>query len=113
MYFKVNIYVCVAVIAFFGIAILWILPCFFKSWSIHMTDGVLTVTFGILIITTHIFPYARMIYTKSCVSPLARAFGLSGVIIKAVSGKLYIPELENKQFDELTNAFSGRNFGEK
>lgn len=71
----------------------WYLPRFVKSCTINFTDGVVIIRRGVFFEKIHIFPSAKLIYTQTLTSPLANAFNLSALSLKAARSRLIIPEM--------------------
>ena len=74
--------------------IAWILPKFFQSYKISFDNSSITVSYGIIIKTTHIMPCRKLVYVKTFSTPLSRSFGLSGVILKAARVAVIVPEMK-------------------
>ncbi len=81
------------VICFYEALFLWYLPSLFKGYRIKYINGAVVIESGVIIKMTHIMPYSKMIYAESITSPLAKAMGLSAVILKAARSRILIPEL--------------------
>lgn len=71
----------------------WYLPRFVKSCTINFTDGVVIVKRGVFIESIHIFPSTKLIYTQTITSPIANAFSLSALSLKAARSTVIIPEM--------------------
>ena len=83
--------------------IAWILPRFFQSYKISFDNSSITVSYGIMIKTTHIMPYRKLVYVKTFSTPLSRSFGLSGVILKAARVAVIVPEMEITDAQKLAS----------
>ena len=81
------------VICLYEALFLWYLPNLFKGYRIKYVNGAVVIESGVIIKMTHIMPYSKMIYAESITSPLAKAMGLSAVILKAARSRILIPEL--------------------
>ncbi len=81
------------VICLYEALFLWYLPSLFKGYRIKYINGAVVIESGVIIKMTHIMPYSKMIYAESITSPLAKAMGLSAVILKAARSRTLIPEL--------------------
>lgn len=81
------------VICLYEALFLWYLPNLFKGYRIKYINGAVVIESGVIIKMTHIMPYSKMIYAESITSPLAKAMGLSAVILKAARSRILIPEL--------------------
>jgi len=71
---------------------LWYIPTLFKSYKITYINGAVVIEKGVIVKTTNIMPYSKMIYTQTITTPLARVFGLSAVALKAARSRIIIPE---------------------
>jgi len=71
---------------------LWYVPALFKSYKIIYINGAVVIEKGVIIKTANIMPYSKMIYTQTFTTPLARAFGLAAVSLKAARSRIIIPE---------------------
>lgn len=81
------------IICLYEALFLWYLPNLFKGYRIKYINGAVVIESGVIIKMTHIMPYSKMIYAESITSPLAKAMGLSAVILKAARSRILIPEL--------------------
>lgn len=70
------------------------LPVFFDSFSLTVYADCLSVRQGVLLKTERIFPKKRMIYAEQRKTPLAAAFSLSSLCLRATKGILLTPELD-------------------
>ncbi len=110
-----------AVVAFFSQYSLWFLlptaifaaiglagafvyvPFYFKSYKISVDESSISISKGIIIRTTNIMPFPRMVFAESFTTPLASFMGLKCVMLKAARGWILIPEIENENADFLLN----------
>lgn len=94
--------------AFMAISLIFILlifaylPALIKTYKICYINGAVVIDRGVFIKTTHIMPFAKMIYTQSITTPLAKLFGLSAMTLKAARSRIFIPEIPIKAVEELT-----------
>lgn len=86
---------------FFGAVFLWILPVFLRTYRISIVNDTVIVKRGIFITTTHIFPFTKLIYTKSYTSFLAKRLNLVAISLKATASSLFIAELERADAEAL------------
>lgn len=75
-------------------AVFWYLPAFFCNYTVHVGKTCVTVTRGIIIRTSRIMPYKRMVFASGYSSPLARLLGLQGVRLRAARADIRIPEMD-------------------
>ncbi len=105
LYFsKFFIYLKIAAMVLGGLGLIitfLYLPFFFKTYKITLIDDAVIVKFGIFIKIEHIMPYKRMIYAQSIATPLARAFGIAAVRLKAARSYLLVAEIENESVQSI------------
>ena len=77
------------------------LPFYFRSFKIKYIKGAVVIDNGIIIKNTHILPFSRLIYTQTLTSPLARAFGIRAVTLKAARSRIFVPEMKKEDIAEL------------
>lgn len=93
-------------ICFFEAITFWYLPCLFKNYLIKYIDGAVVVISGVIVKTTHIMPFSRMIYTESLTSPLAKLLGLRAITLKAARSRILIPELPENEVEKFVSALA-------
>ena len=86
--------------------IFFYVPRFFKSYEIEIKDGAILVHYGVIIKTTRIMPYARLVYVGGYSTPVSRRLKLMGISIKAARGVLFLPEIALEKAKMLFNAVS-------
>lgn len=96
--------VCLAVI--FAVLLLWYIPTLFKTYRIKYLNDALIIEKGVIIKTTHIMPFTKMIYTQSITTPLAKLFGLSAVTVKAARSRILIPEINAKDVEDFAKTLA-------
>ena len=79
--------------ALLAVLLFWYLPCYFKSYEILFPKGAVVINRGVLIKTTHIMPFSRLVYAQSFATPLAKRMGLAALTLKAARSRIIIPEL--------------------
>lgn len=72
---------------------IYYIPMYFKSYKISFPDGAILIERGILIRTTYVMPFSRLVYAQSYASPIAKLLKLSGLSFKAARSKIFIPEI--------------------
>ena len=87
-------------------AIVWYIPCFIKSYRIYCTNDSVVIKRGVIIKTTHIMPYSRLIYTQTYTTPIAKLFGLQALSLKAARTGVLIPEMAKSDAEKLSNLLS-------
>ena len=90
----------------FGVLIFWYVPKYLKSYLIELPEGSIIINRGVFINVSHIMPYSRLVYCESFSTPLAKAFGLSAVTLKAARSLLVIPELPKTEIERLIGSIT-------
>ncbi|MBQ3817160.1 MAG: hypothetical protein II802_02665 [Clostridia bacterium] len=83
------------------------IPLYFKSYEIYFSDSAIIIKRGVLIKTTHIMPFSKMIYAETFTTPLAFLFKLSAVTLKAARSLLVIPEIEAQGAKNIIHTICG------
>lgn len=93
-----------AVIATLGLVFAFVyIPFYFNSYKISVDENSITITKGVIIKTTNIMPYPRLVFAQSFTTPLSSAMKLKLVLLKAARGWIVIPEIEEVNADYLLN----------
>jgi len=74
--------------------IFFYLPRYIKGYKIRLVSDSVIIESGVIVKSTHIMPYSRLIYTQSFTSPLAKKFGLTAISLKAARSLIFVPEIE-------------------
>lgn len=91
-----------AIIATIGLVFAFVyVPFYFKSYKITVDENSITITKGIIIKTTNIMPYPRLVFAQSFTTPLSQLMKMKCVMLKAARGWMLIPEIENINADFL------------
>ncbi len=91
-----------AIIVIFGLVfVITYVPFFFKSYKIMIDKSSICITKGILIKTTNIMPFPRLVFAQSFTTPLSSILKLKCVMLKAARGWILIPELKSTDVDYL------------
>ncbi len=77
----------------FLVAEFWYLPKFISGCKIKCFGESVVIEKGVIIKNTHILPFSRLIYTQTLTTPLAKAFGLTALTLKAARSRIFVPEL--------------------
>ncbi len=72
---------------------LWYLPKLFRNYRLKYINGAVIIESGVVIKTTHIMPFSKMIYAETITSPLAKLMGIKALTLKAARSRILIPEL--------------------
>lgn len=110
LFFRYSVYVIIPalLVLIAGIATLvWYLPALFRKQKIDVGENSIIVTRGVFVVTSHIMPYRRLVFAGGYSTPLARVFGLKGVILRAARASVVIPEIEDFEADKLIFALGG------
>ncbi|MGN1320349.1 MAG: hypothetical protein ACI4U6_04450 [Acutalibacteraceae bacterium] len=85
-----------AIIAALGLLAAFVyIPFYFKSYTITVDDNSICISKGVIIKTTQIMPFPRLVFAQSFTTPMASAMRLKCVMLKAARGWMLIPEIEN------------------
>lgn len=99
-------------VALLGLLLIFVyMPIYFKRCAITVTENAVMVMRGVFIKRTYIMPYPRLIYAQSLTTPLATAFGLCAVCLKAARGMVIIPEMAREDAEILLKSISGGDKG--
>lgn len=91
-----------AIIATLGLLFAFIyVPFYFKSYKITVDDNSISITKGVIIRTTNIMPFPRLVFAQSFTTPLSQLMKMKCVMLKAARGWILIPEIENISADYL------------
>lgn len=91
-----------AIIATLGLLFAFIyVPFYFKSYKIAVDDNSIIITKGVIIRTTNIMPFPRLVFAQSFTTPLSQLMKMKCVMLKAARGWILIPEIENINADYL------------
>ncbi len=85
---------------------LWYLPKLFKNYRLKYINGAVVIESGVIIKTTHIMPFSKMIYTETISSPLAKMMGIKALILKAARSRIMIPELPEKEVQKFVTVLA-------
>jgi membrane protein YdbS with pleckstrin-like domain len=81
--------------------IIFYIPLFVRSYRIRCTKGGVVINRGVIIKTTHIMPYSKLIYTQTFTTPLAKILGLKALSLKAARSRILVPELPEADAETL------------
>ena len=98
----------VIVVAVVGVLIVAVyLPLFFKSFEILFKNQAIIINYGVFIKFSHIMPYSRLIYAQSFATPLATAFKVTAVSLKAARSRVIIPEIKFSDAKYIIDSLTG------
>ncbi len=98
--------VILALVCLYEGVMLWYLPKLFRNYRIKYINGAVVIESGVVIKTTHIMPFSKMIYTETVTSPLAKLMGIKALILKAARSRILIPELPEKEVVKFVTAMA-------
>ena len=75
------------------VTVFWYLPYFIGSYRIICSGEGVVIKRGVIIKTTHIMPYSKLIYTQTYTTPVAKLLGLTAISLKAARTIIFIPEM--------------------
>lgn len=108
--FGINFHICAvaaAVLILIGIILIFAyIPSYFKAYSIELSENALIIKSGVLLKTERIMPEPRMLYTESYHTPLSKAFGLSGLMLRASRAATFCAELRATDTNEILKEMS-------
>ena len=87
--------VILALVCLYEGVMLWYLPKLFRNYRS-----------GVVIKTTHIMPFSKMIYAETITSPLAKLMGIKALSLKAARSRILIPELPEKEVVKFVTAIA-------
>ncbi len=100
-------FVALGIAVFCLIAVVWYFPTFFKSYEFLFKNEAIIINYGVFIKVSHIMPYTRLIYAQSFSTPLASAFGVTAVSLKAARSRVIIPEIKNLDARYVIDSLTG------
>lgn len=98
--------VILALVCLYEGVMLWYLPKLFRNYRIKYINGAVVIESGVVIKTTHIMPFSKMIYTETITSPLAKLMGIKALSLKAARSRILIPELPEKEVVKFVTAIA-------
>ena len=85
-------------IMLFGALFLFVyLPLYHKSWKIVVLDSTVSVSHGVMIKTTYILPFAKLIFAQRLSTIVSSKMELCMVALKSTRGIVLIPEIPIKE----------------
>lgn len=105
--FAISLAIAVTIISL--ILIFWYLPRYIKSYKIRIQNDAVIINRGVIIKTTHIMPYSRMIYSQIIITPLAKLMGLEAFSLKAARSGIFIPEMLKSDAKDIRLSLGGAN----
>lgn len=106
--YSVYFYLPIAISALLAVlAVFWYLPAFFKQYTVFVGKNAVVVKRGVLVETSHIMPYKRLVFAGSYVTPLSKLMGLKGIVLRAARANLFVAEIENSAAEQLIYGLCG------
>ncbi len=104
LYFSIVIISAFALTAFFSYVYL---PLFFKSYRVEVGQQAIIIKSGIVIKHSRIMTFPRLLYAEHIITPLARAFGVSALLLRATRASVFVFELNKSDIKEILAVFEG------
>lgn len=98
--------VILVLVCFYEGIMLWYLPKLFRNYRIKYINGAVVIESGVVIKTTHIMPFSKMIYAETLTSPLAKLMGIKALSLKAARSRILIPELPENEVVKFVTALA-------
>lgn len=98
--------VILALVCLYEGVMLWYLPKLFRNYRIKYINGAVVIESGVVIKTTHIMPFSKMIYAETITSPLAKLMGIKALSLKAARSRILIPELPENEVVKFVTAIA-------
>ena len=90
------------IIASLGLCFAFVyVPFYFKSYKITVDENSISIKKGVIIKTTQIMPFPRLVFAQSFTTPLSQIMKMKCVMLKAARAWVLIPEIENTDADYL------------
>ena len=96
----------IIIISFVCVTDFWYLPRFFSTCKVCYVNGSVIINYGVFIKNTHILPFSKLIHTQTITTPLASAFSLTAVGLKAARCRIYIPEMTTEDAETLISSLT-------
>lgn len=91
-----------AIIATIGLIFAFIyIPFYFNSYKITVDENSISITKGVIIKTTQIMPFPRLVFAQSFTTPLSSLVKMKCVMLKAARGWMIIPEIDSANAEYL------------
>ncbi len=82
------------------------LPLYFKQYSLTICDNAVIIKSGVFVRHERIMPTPRLIYTERYRTPVSRAFGVSGLVLRATRAATFTAELSDADITEILKEMS-------
>ncbi|MBQ8203935.1 MAG: hypothetical protein IJZ75_06620 [Clostridia bacterium] len=93
----------------FGLSEIWFIPAFIKSYDITAAYGSLTVSRGILLKRTAVFPNPQFMMLRAISLPDAQRAGFVMLAIKSADALAIVPDMPKAEAQRLISMFSVEN----
>lgn len=81
------------------------LPLFFKNYSVEVGRQAIIIKSGIFIKHSRIMTFPRLLYSEHIITPLARMFGVSAMLLRATRATVFVFELDKRHIKEILEVF--------
>jgi len=105
-YYKFLLIAGAIITALCVVTVLWYIPKFIGSYIIIFSQESIVIKRGVIVKTTHIMPFSRLIYSQTFTTPTAKLLGLTAVSLKAARSSLVIPEMSLEDAKLLVSSLS-------
>lgn len=99
--FKWCLFVIIGLLVLLAIVALIYIPALCRSYCVEAKNGAVIVKHGVIIKTTHIMPFSKVIYAQTVSTPLAKTMGLTAITLKATKSIVFVPEMFTQEVDDL------------
>ncbi len=82
------------------------IPLYFKQYSLTICDNAVIIKSGVFVRHERIMPNPRLIYTERYRTPVSRAFGVSGLVLRATRAATFTAELSDADITEILKEMS-------
>lgn len=82
------------------------LPIYFKNYSLSVNENAIIIKSGVLLRHERIIPFPRLVFAERQKTILARAFGVSSLILRAARAVSFTAEFSDKDIEEILGAVS-------
>lgn len=98
LYFSIVIISAFIITVFFNYIYL---PLFFKNYSVEVGRQAIIIKSGIFIKHSRIMPFPRLLYAEHIITPIARMFSVSALLLHATRVSVFVFELDKSHIKEI------------
>ena len=78
-----------------------------KSYKIIADKDFISVNYGVIIKSYRIMPFPRIVFVSTVSTPIARLWGLTGMVFKAAGERVFLPELDKITVHYISKTLTG------